>query len=205
MNINETTTRKSVRGRPKTLDCKETVDIAMLEYWLDEKNSISLNEICRRVKVSKPGIYREFGNEDGLLEAVLLKYEKDVSSGLLQILTLNESFKQILEKIVIYVTSKKEDKKAAKGCLLVKLQDSKINMGPKTQKQILSMQNKFLQAYKECILNAKEKGQLKTNITTELAVDYLNTQINNAALLLMQGKEEKQVKEILTLSFSILS
>ncbi|PHR69332.1 MAG: hypothetical protein COA66_15145 [Arcobacter sp.] len=203
--MNETTTGKSVRGRPKTLDCKETVDIAMLEYWLDEKNSISLNEICRRVNVSKPGIYREFGNEDGLLEAVLLKYEKDISTGLLQILALDESFKQILEKIVIYVTSKKEDKKAAKGCLLVKLQDSKINMGPKTKKQILSMQNKFLQAYEECILNAKEKGQLKTNITTELAVDYLNTQINNAALLLMQGKEEKKVKEILTLSFSILS
>ena len=165
MNTNKTTTQKSGRGRPKTLNCNDTVDIAMQEYWMDEKNGISLNEICRRAKVSKPGVYREFGNEDGLLEAVLLKYEKEVSSILLEILSLDESFKEVLEKLATYVTSTSNDQKSQKGCLLVKLNDSKINMGPKAQKQILSMKDKLLNAYEDCIKKAKDKSQFNTDIT----------------------------------------
>lgn len=203
MNTDKISTPKSVRGRPKTLNCKETIGIAMQEYWLDENNNISLNEICKRAKVSKPGIYREFGNEDGLIEAVLLKYEEDVTSNLLDILTKDEDFKEKIESIAIYITSNKKDIHPAKGCLLVKLHNSKVKMGPKSQKQIQSMQRNLLEAYERCIQKAKEKGQFKVDISNEFAAEYFNSQINNAALLIIQGHEDKKVKDILTLSLSV--
>ena len=203
MNTDKTSTPKTGRGRPKTLNCKETVEIAMQEYWLDENNNISLNEICKRAKVSKPGIYREFGNEDGLIEAVLLKYEKDVTSNLLNILEKEETFKEKIESLGIYITSNKDEINPTKGCLLVKLQHSKLNMGPKSQKQICSMQKNLLVAYENYIKKAKAKGQIKSTISDELAAEYFNSQINNAALLIIQGHEKKKVKSILTLSLSI--
>jgi len=202
MNTDKTSTPKSV-GRPKTLNCKETIDIAMQEYWLDENNNISLNEICKRAKVSKPGIYREFGNEDGLIEAVLSKYEQDVTSNLLNILTQEEDFKEKIERIASYITSNKEDVHSVKGCLLVKFKNKKMEMGPKAQKQICSMQNNLLQAYEKCIQKAKDKGQFKATISNEAAAEYFDAQINNAALLIIQGHETKKVKDILTLSLSV--
>ena len=44
----------------------------MRHYWRDGVHAF--NEVCRRVSVSKPSIYREFGGEDGLVEAVLIYY-----------------------------------------------------------------------------------------------------------------------------------
>lgn len=203
MNTDKTSSPKSGRGRPKTLNCDETIDIAMQEYWLDETNSISLNEICKRAKVSKPGIYREFGNEDGLMEAVLLKYEKDFTSHLLSILNKEEELKDKIEKIALYITSNTQDTHSTKGCLLVKLQSTKVKMGPKSQNQIRSMQNNLLEAYKKCIQKAKIKGQFKANISDELAAQYFNAQIINADLLIIQGQDEKQARDILILSLSV--
>ena len=203
MNTDKTSTTKNVRGRPKTLNCKETIEIAMQEYQLDENNNISLNEICKRAKVSKPGIYREFGNEDGLMEAVLIKYEKDVISNLLNMLTKEEPLKEKIEALAVYITLNQKDENSAKGCLLVKLQNSKLNIGPKSQQQMKSMQNNLLHAYEICIRQAKEKGQFKVNMSDEFAAEYFNSQINNAALLVTQGYEGKKVKAILTLSLSV--
>jgi AcrR family transcriptional regulator len=203
MNIDKISTLKSVRGRPKTLNCQETIGIAMQEYWLDENNNISLNEICKRAKVSKPGIYREFGNEDGLIEAVLLKYEEDVTSNLLDVLTKDEDFKEKIESIATYITSNEKDIHSAKGCLLVKLHNSKVKMGPKSQKQIQSMQRNLLEAYEKCIQKANEKGQFKVDMSNGFAAEYFNSQINNAALLIIKGHEGKKVKDILTLSLSV--
>jgi len=191
------------RGRPKTLNCNDLIDIAMKEYWLDETNSISLNEICKRAKVSKPGIYREFGNEDGLIEAILLKYEKEVTSQFLGILEKEEELSAKIQTLAFHITSNTEDKHSKKGCLLVKIQNSKANIGQKTQKQISCMQTTLLQAYERCIHQAKEKGQFKADISNKLAAEYFNAQINHATLLFEQGYEDKKVRDILILSLSI--
>jgi len=200
MNTDKTSTQKKVRGRPKTLNCEETIDIAMQEYWLDENNDISLNEICKRAKVSKPGIYREFGNEDGLMEAVLRKYENDVTSKLLNILATKETLAVKIEKIADYMTLTTKD---VRGCLLVKIKNTKVKKGPKSQKQICAMQDNLIEAYKKCIENAIVEGQFKSDISTKLAAEYFNAQVNNAALLILEGKENKKVRDILILSLSV--
>ncbi|MBT5864543.1 MAG: helix-turn-helix transcriptional regulator, partial [Ilumatobacter sp.] len=43
-------------------------------YWREGPDAVSLNEICRRAGVSKPGLYRAFGGEDKLLDAALEHY-----------------------------------------------------------------------------------------------------------------------------------
>jgi hypothetical protein len=62
---------KRGRGRPQTLDRQRTVEVAMTSFWCDGVRDVSMNEICRRANVSKPGVYLEFGNEDGLTEAAV--------------------------------------------------------------------------------------------------------------------------------------
>ena len=67
--------RKSLRGRPKTIDPKLTLEIAIEAYWLKGIDQMSINEICRIANVSKLSVYREFGNEVVLLCAALEKYQ----------------------------------------------------------------------------------------------------------------------------------
>ena len=57
-------------GRPKTLDKSHALATALEGYWREGVYGMSVNEVCRRAGISKPGLYREFGGEDGLLTAV---------------------------------------------------------------------------------------------------------------------------------------
>ena len=59
------------RGRPKTLNLDELIDVAMITYWSEGPANVSINQICNKAKISKPGLYRELGGEDGLMESVL--------------------------------------------------------------------------------------------------------------------------------------
>lgn len=74
MVIGSTGTRR--RGRPKTFDRDPMIDVAMECYWREGTDGVSLNELYRRADVSKPGVYREFGGEDGLMAAVLEHYTR---------------------------------------------------------------------------------------------------------------------------------
>jgi len=86
-------TTKAARGRPKTLDRDHVVDVAMQAYWKEGIDGMSLNEICRRCEISKPGFYREFGSEDGLMKAVILAYQDQVLVPVLQMLNIDAPFR----------------------------------------------------------------------------------------------------------------
>ena len=75
------------KGRPKTIDLERIKNVAMINYWSDGPTNVSLNEICFKAKISKPGLYREFGGEDGLMKSVLLLYKNTLIQQILDLLT----------------------------------------------------------------------------------------------------------------------
>jgi len=83
------------RGRPRKASKIQIVENAMALYWHDGLSSRSLNEMCRQLEVSKPGLYREFGGEDGLIAECLTRStgrQPTKRSGLLSKMTNHFSF-----------------------------------------------------------------------------------------------------------------
>ena len=80
------------RGRPKTFDRDHVIAVAMDCYWREGTDAIPLNELCRRADVAKPGIYREFGGEDGLTDAVLERYAGTVLAPTWELTTHDRPF-----------------------------------------------------------------------------------------------------------------
>ena len=62
---------KRRRGRPSTFNREETLTKAMNCYWKNGVYGTSINELCRRIGISKPTLYHEYKNEDDLLHDVL--------------------------------------------------------------------------------------------------------------------------------------
>ena len=65
---------KPARGRPKTMNAEQVLDVAMTAYWQSDAADVSVNAICQMAGISKPSLYREFGSEDGLSRAALDRY-----------------------------------------------------------------------------------------------------------------------------------
>jgi AcrR family transcriptional regulator len=121
---------KPGRGRPKTLKKADVTDVAMQSYWERGPAQVSLNAICQKAGVSKPSVYREFGNDDGLTHAALSSYADKVLGKMLAITQSDDSFARKIDQLV-HLSA--EDMLHEHGCLFVKMRAAKAQMGPRTQ------------------------------------------------------------------------
>jgi AcrR family transcriptional regulator len=176
----------------------------MQAYWEEGTDDVSINEICRRAKVSKPGLYREFGNEDGLMKAALLSYQKKVLTPMVSILATDTPFRETLDNLVSFFTTMNDDPGIPKGCLLVKMRESRMRIGDVTQEQMDHTHEQVLTAYEDWIARSKAKGEFTADIPTEFAATYIDTQISNALSLLARGEPNNTVRAILTMALSMI-
>jgi len=184
------------RGRPKTLDCQQILEKALKAYWNEGVDNTSINDICRLAKVSKPGLYREFGNQDGLMKAVILEYEKQVLTPHLKILAKDNPFRETLDHVISLVLSDKE-------CLYENMRKSWSNLGIQTQEQIDRIHEEISATYGEWIERAKDKGEFDLEIPTKIAVTYIISQLSSARHQFVQGDKTEDVIAVLNLAFSV--
>lgn len=195
---------KPSRGRPKTLDRERVLEVAMDSYWKEGIGNLSLNEICRRCDISKPGFYREFLNEDGLMKAVIFKYHQEVLSPVQQMLSGDAPFRETLDNLVLFATSVDDSQGAPKGCLLIKIREAQMHLGEETRAQIDLIQEQVLEAYKKWVERSKVKNEFSAEMSSEFAATYIDAQLSNASSQIARGEDPQMVKKILVTAFSIL-
>ena len=204
MNSNEYNNSNAPRGRPRTLNRDHVLDVAMQAYWHDGVDNVSVNEICKKANVAKPGLYREFTNEDGLMKAALQSYQKKILAPLFEALKADAPFRETLGYIVASITMENHDEQAPKGCLMAKMRQSRSYMGAGTQAEISHIHEQVLDALHDWVLRSKTKGEFTADLPPKYAATYVDAQMHCAMLQLAQGEEKQTVKEVLTLSFSVL-
>ncbi|MBB1334559.1 MULTISPECIES: TetR/AcrR family transcriptional regulator [unclassified Pseudoalteromonas] len=197
-------TVKPVRGRPKTLDRDHVLDVAMDSYWKDNIGNLSLNEICRRSGVSKPGLYREFSNEDGLMKAVLIRYQEQVLEPVQQMLNSDVPFKEALDNLISFATSVNCHDESPNGCFFIKMRESRVHLGKETQAQIDFLEKQGLLFFKKWVERSKTKGEFSVDMSSEFAATYIDAQLSNASTQLARGVAPETVKKILLVAFSVL-
>ncbi|CAM5195140.1 TetR/AcrR family transcriptional regulator [Alishewanella longhuensis] len=195
---------KPSRGRPKTLDRDRVLGVAMEAYWKEDIGNLSLNEICRRSGVSKPGLYREFSNEDGLMKAVLIRYQEQVLNPVQQMLNSETSFRETLDSLVSFATSASCNHESPMGCLFIKMRESRTHLGEATRAQVDFLEEQGLAAFRKWVERSKAKGEFSADMSPEFAATYIDAQISYASLQLTRGEDPEIVKKILSVAFSML-
>ena len=195
---------KPPRGRPKTLDRDQVINIAMMSYWTEGPMNVSLNEICKRAGVSKPGVYREFGSEDGLKHTVLSAYSRLLIEQFQPLLNRDKSFEETLETLIAIALQNKSEQELPKGCLHVASCNCIEQLGIQTAEITTEIREHILANYEAIIERAKNRGEFKSELSTRLAALYINEQIGNAMLQQKRGESAEDIKAILTLALSVL-
>ena len=191
------------KGRPKTIDLERIKNVAMINYWSDGPTNVSLNEICFKAKISKPGLYREFGGEDGLMKSVLLLYKNTLIQQILDLLKLEKTFDETLDLLIAFVIGNKDEEHIKKGCLLAKFRQSREKFGEKTQEQIdIILRERYLN-FELWIKKAKSKGEFNLPLSSKFVARYIISQLDYAISGLANGEKNNNIKDVLTLSLSV--
>lgn len=195
---------KRARGRPKTFDRDRTLDIAIDGYWREGTDAVSVNEICRRANISKPGLYREFGSEDHLLDAALTRYYETVLLPALERFSEDRPFQETLESMIEFATRPATSQSPA-GCLIAKMRSAHTHLGPTTRDHVKQIREQQIEFYSALLEKSAQRGDITLPAPVETSAGYLDAQIALALNRMAAGEDPDTVREHTKLALSILT
>jgi TetR/AcrR family transcriptional regulator, copper-responsive repressor len=187
------------QGRPKTFARDRAIDVAMETYWREGTDDVPLNEVCRRANVSKPGVYREFGGEDGLMDAALERYAKTVLPQIYDQIADDRPFAEVLEALLAAMTQ--PDDSVPAGCLLAKMRMVSSHLGPATQARAEALSSDARARYAVWVERAKARGEIASGVPTDVAAAFIDTQFTVLLVQMAAGAEPGQLRAQARLAF----
>jgi AcrR family transcriptional regulator len=191
---------KPSRGRPKTIDAAQVLDVVVDAYWRDDPADVSINAVCKMAGVSKPSLYREFRNEDGLTRAVLDLYAERVLSDVFAILNSGAGLRATLDALVDFATA---DPRMETGCLYYKMRVGKHRLGTETRLRLDEIEAAAQAGYLAFLDPWRETAAWPDGLSVEAAAKYLGEQLGLAFALRAANEDPADVRAMLELALSV--
>jgi len=190
------------RGRPQSLDRDTVLEIALRCYWTDGPTRVAISHICQDANVSKPSLYREFGNDDGLKEAALNLYRERALAPFYDILTTDLGFSRQIEALITFTIQDRKPLGIPSGCLQVAMRAHKDDLGPKSQRKVEALRQETLTRYENWIDQAKANGECKVEISSKAAALFCDAQNGGAMRMQREGVASDVIAQTMRLAFS---
>ena len=191
------------RGRPKTLDRDQVLQEALMAYWSKGTKNVSISDICLATGASKPGVYREFGNDDGLKASALETYYNLAVQPLIDISEKDQSMYEAIDASVDYMTQDRTELGIPQGCLLVNMRAQSQQLGPLTRETLNAFRRSLLNAFAAWVERSKVRGEC-TNIPTDIAALYIDAQHGGAMRMQREGVLNETVANVLRMALCTL-
>ncbi|MDG2000537.1 MAG: TetR/AcrR family transcriptional regulator [Alphaproteobacteria bacterium] len=196
---------KNPVGRPKILDRENLINIAYQEYWAHGITNVTLASIAKLANVSRPGIYKEFEDEDGLKSEVLKKYTYALKEHVLAQYKNSKDIRTLIYHLHSYIGFPQDRKifkeikntpifnapKNPNGCLYEKAKIVKHLLNKKTIKEVNNFENYRKIVFTNYINRMQKYGEINKSLKPEDVYEYLA-----ATLLMLQSlKNNGMIKE----------
>lgn len=172
----------------------------MDHWWRDGVFNASLNEVCRRVHLSKPALYREFGGQDGLMDAALAHYEAQVVAPVLAATQMDLPFAELVELLIVGMTRAP----GPAGCLFTEMRLGRTRLGEATMERVRSMEQHRWTVFEAWYRRSLDHGEVDPAVSPALAARYIDTQIAMALAQLGVGEPPELVAQQARLAFRSL-
>lgn len=176
----------------------------MESYWREGLHALSMNEICRRAGISKPGLYREFGGEDPLMDAALSHYSDTVLAPVLATLSEDRPFRDTLASLVDFATREARPDVPA-GCLFAHMRGVRWRLGPVTSDHVDRLREGAVAAYSAWLARSADRGEIVLPVSVEVAATYVDAQLTALATQAVEGEDPDTLRAHAALAFAPLT
>ena len=119
------------------------------------------------------------------------------------ILASEQPFEQSLKSLISFTVQDLQALGVPDGCLLVAMRAHWDELGEITQKKVDQLRLDTLGNYEKWIERAKAKGEFRTDIPTDMAALYVDTQTGGAMRMQKEGVPNAIIEQILKLAFCV--
>lgn len=208
---------KNPVGRPKLLDRDNIINIALNQYWIYGIDNVTISSIASLANISRPGIYKEFIDEDGLKYEVLKKYTCMLKEFVIPQYNSAKDIKTIyyhLHSTIGFNTDKKYFEgisqlksilpKEVVGCFYENVKLKKHTLDNKTKREVDDFEkfrkNIFLKYLKEL----QETGQIISSLDIDEIYEFISAQLSLSQSLSLNGMNKEKIKIIINKALSAI-
>ncbi|WP_159453112.1 TetR/AcrR family transcriptional regulator [Pseudooctadecabacter jejudonensis] len=184
------------------MNSDDVLDVAMTAYWRTDPADVSVNAICQMAGISKPSLYRTFGNEDGLMRAALDSYAEGVVADIFEILNGGRGLRGTLDGLVDFACV---DPRMETGCLFYKMRTGKHRLGPETRARVEELDAAAQAAYLAFLQSCRDTGDWTDDLSIQAGAKYLSEQIALAITQRASGEDPARIREMLGFALSVFS
>lgn len=193
------------RGRPKTMNRDEVVLVATMQYWEYGAPEVSINAISNILNVSKPGIYREFGSDDGLKAAALKTYQAMVIDPLLALLKPEQNLNTTLSEIISLLMQDRDAMGIPKSCLFVNMRANRVSLGQETLKVLDQLCEHVLNSFVVWIEDTKATGEFRQDIPSLTAAHQIDALHSGAMRMQKENVPAEEIHEFLRYGLAVIT
>lgn len=183
-------------GRKLEFDPETALNAAMHVFWQKGYLGASLMDLTQSMNISKPSMYRAFGNKEALFVKTTLRYiETEMKAHMAVLFEEGVGLKQRLKNHMMSILKMQCGSDQAKGCYLVLCQSELISGAiPKEAEQILRDAEAMpLQLYTEVFTHDPEALALGLNHNAHINALSLYTMLKGTSTMARSGMSETEL------------
>jgi TetR/AcrR family transcriptional regulator, transcriptional repressor for nem operon len=192
-------------ARPVEFDETKVLTNAMEQFWKEGYEASSVQKLLDCTGINRGTLYNSFGDKDTFFKSCVDQYNKVMDQHIAASLKNDalgawEAITAFFDEALLNVSNKHR----SLGCLLVNSVCESINYDKDIKRVIrtslASIRKPLLARLKE----AQKKGKLKKGVSAEFAADVLMNTLHGARVNSRDGKNAKQLKELVNFSVAAL-
>jgi len=192
-------------ARPVEFDENKVLTNAMEQFWKEGYEASSVQKLLDCTGINRGTLYNSFGDKDTFFKSCVDQYntvtDKHISASLKNDkLVAWDAIAAYFSEAVINVPNKHR----SMGCLLVNSVCESINYDKEIKKVVKGSLAIIRKALLVCLKDAHKKGKIKKGISAEFAADVLMNSLHGIRVNSRDGKNAKQLQELIDFTVSSL-
>lgn len=175
-------------ARPRAFDQEQALDAAMAVFWKNGYGASSMQQLLDAMAINRGSLYAAFGDKAGLFRQVMRRYQQQMQSLVLSMLTRAEDpvagVRQVFQLSVLALP----DEQRALGCLLVNAVNELSPLDPELAADAQAHLSRLETALIDSCRRARDAGRLVSNVTPEQAGHLLTTAMTGLRVQTRRGE-----------------
>lgn len=181
-------------GRHKTYDREDVTRKAMQVFWERGYHATSTQELAERMEVNRFSLFAEFGSKQGLFEATLAMYEREVVTSHFAVLESTDAGLAEIRSVVDAFAAVAGGPRSARGCMLCNVAAERAPFDAASGRVVAAYVDRIRRALGNALDNARRRGEVDPDVVVEDQARLLTSSLLGFWLLMRAGVDAELLR-----------
>ncbi len=181
-------------GRHKSYDREDVTRRAMHLFWERGFHATSTQDLAERMGVNRFSLFAEFGSKQGLFEATLAMYEREVVTSHFAVLETEDAGLVEIQAVVDAFAAAAGGPRSERGCMLCNVAAERAPFDPASERIVAGYVGRIQGAIVNALGNARRRGEVDPDVAIEDQARLLTSSLLGFWLLMRAGVEAELLR-----------